>query len=262
MGFGGVMAACRPKGTLAVDPLAAVNAYLKLRLDFDDVSTLFQETDGTSPVTTAGHSIKRINNKGTLGGFFSQATGTAAPTFGTFLAAQNGAIFDGSDVLVYTGDASAFNWLHNGNRHVLMFDMIYNSVVGARVLFATYGASGNGMQVFTNGGTYNKRIRSTAGLVISRDSAHAPTTATRYVYTERYQYDITGDDWTVRVNGTQSNQADSTGAPDAGNSAIAMRIGEQGTLFTSANIRRIWGWDLPNDYPDDFIALAEAAIVL
>lgn len=46
-----------------------------LWLDISDLSTLFQDTAGTVPVTAVGQTVKRINNKGSAGGYFSNSTG-------------------------------------------------------------------------------------------------------------------------------------------------------------------------------------------
>jgi hypothetical protein len=42
--------------------------------DFADLSTLFQDTAGTTPVTTSGQSIKRVNDKGQEGNNLTEAT--------------------------------------------------------------------------------------------------------------------------------------------------------------------------------------------
>lgn len=64
-------------------------------LDIQDISTLWQDTAGTTAVTTAGQSIARVDNKGSLGGYFQQGTGTKQPTYQT--SGYVHALFDGTD---------------------------------------------------------------------------------------------------------------------------------------------------------------------
>ncbi|WP_343078783.1 hypothetical protein [Ostreiculturibacter nitratireducens] len=63
-------------GGLAFDPSTAL-----VWLDPSDLSTLWQDTAGTIPVTADGQPVARINNKGTAGGFFSQGGASYRPLY-------------------------------------------------------------------------------------------------------------------------------------------------------------------------------------
>src|SRR5262245_4073126 len=49
--------------------------------DPSDLSTLFQDTAGTTPVTASGQSVARINDKSGRGNHLIQATAGARPLF-------------------------------------------------------------------------------------------------------------------------------------------------------------------------------------
>lgn len=64
--------------------------------DFTDISTLFQTTDTSSPVTAAGQSIGRANDLSGKGNHATQGTSGARPTY------QGYAAFDGSTDFIST----------------------------------------------------------------------------------------------------------------------------------------------------------------
>ena len=84
-------------------------AGLSLWLDASDISTLFQDTGATTPVTTNGQSVARMNDKSGAGNNVTQATGTAMPTYQTNI--QNGLpalSFDAGDHLNTAGTLNSF----------------------------------------------------------------------------------------------------------------------------------------------------------
>ncbi|WP_170407751.1 hypothetical protein [Ruegeria arenilitoris] len=71
--------------------------------DPSDVSTLFQDPAGLVPVTAVGEPVRRLNNKGTLGGYFLAPSAAAAPVYqsdGTYQWLESDGV---DDVLVYQG---------------------------------------------------------------------------------------------------------------------------------------------------------------
>lgn len=62
----------------AIDP---TSLGLHLWLDVSDITTLYKDVAGTSPVTADGDLVARINNKGSAGGNFMQATSGARPVY-------------------------------------------------------------------------------------------------------------------------------------------------------------------------------------
>lgn len=49
--------------------------------DPSDLSTMFQDTAGSTPITAAGQSVARINDKSGLGNHWTQATALSRPTY-------------------------------------------------------------------------------------------------------------------------------------------------------------------------------------
>jgi hypothetical protein len=75
-------------------------ASLLLWYDLTDTATLWQNTGGTTAVTTDGDPIARIDNKGTDGGNLQQSTGASQPAYD--VDGLGGCIFDGGDFLFGT----------------------------------------------------------------------------------------------------------------------------------------------------------------
>ena len=82
----------RAPAALAVRVAALMASYSgpKLWLDLSDVSTLQQDSAGTTPVTTAGDPIGRIMDKSGAANHATQATTTSRPLWQTTFAALDG----------------------------------------------------------------------------------------------------------------------------------------------------------------------------
>lgn len=65
--------------------------------DISDVSTLFQDTAGTTPVTAVGQSVARVNDKSGNGAHLTQATAGSRPTYQIDSAGRAYLSFDGVD---------------------------------------------------------------------------------------------------------------------------------------------------------------------
>jgi hypothetical protein len=61
------------------DPATLAGA--KIVADFSDITTLFQDDAGTTPITASGQFVTRINNRGPLGGFFQNAGAVQRPLY-------------------------------------------------------------------------------------------------------------------------------------------------------------------------------------
>ncbi len=97
---------------VAVNPITDAHIWY----DFTDISTLWQDTGGTSAVAADGDPIARVDDKGSLGVNITQATGSKQPAYDTDFVSHGGGLFDGTDVLfaaavaqtaVQSGDFSA-----------------------------------------------------------------------------------------------------------------------------------------------------------
>ena len=70
--------------------------------DPSDLSTLFQDTAGTTPVTVAGQSVARINDKSGRGNHATQSTSLSRPTYQVDSNGRGYLSFDGSDDFLVT----------------------------------------------------------------------------------------------------------------------------------------------------------------
>ena len=94
IGFGGVS---------ALDPRALFTASEPgFWFDPSDISTLFQDTAGTTPVTAAGQSVARINDKSGRGNHATQANSLQRPTYQVDSNGRGYLLFDGSDDFLVT----------------------------------------------------------------------------------------------------------------------------------------------------------------
>lgn len=78
--------------------------------DASDIARLWQNTAGTTAVTTTGQSVARIDNAGSLGGTFLNSGATDRPVY-TVSGAQRYLAFDGvNDFLEWVGSAGSINF--------------------------------------------------------------------------------------------------------------------------------------------------------
>lgn len=137
-----------------------------LWFDFSDLTTLFQDTGGTSPVTTTGQSIARINDKSGNARHATQATPAAMPTYSTSSTINGRAIgsFDGGDRLGTSAvDLTATNKLELwgvAQSTVTTNDQHFwgnrNAVAGSIVI--THSSGTNPPYIFAQGNVGNTNI--------------------------------------------------------------------------------------------------------
>jgi hypothetical protein len=82
-------------GSPAFNPATLYSGEAGGWYDPSDLSTMFQDTAGTTPVTADGQTVARINDKSGNGNHLTQATASARPTYktGGYL------LFDGGDYM-------------------------------------------------------------------------------------------------------------------------------------------------------------------
>ena len=109
-------------GPLIPSDVASFNpsnvAGLSLWYDISDLSTLFQDSAGTTPVTSDGDPVGRINDKSGNGFYCSQSIVSAKPTYKTD-GTYHWLLFDGGDFLdisnnLWSGAVSSDNTLVAG----------------------------------------------------------------------------------------------------------------------------------------------------
>jgi hypothetical protein len=73
----------RRRGSVAFSPVSLFAASEPgVWYDPSDLTTMFQDTAGTTPVTTPGQTVARINDKSGRGNNATQATTASRPTYG------------------------------------------------------------------------------------------------------------------------------------------------------------------------------------
>ena len=189
--------------------------------DPSDLSTMFQDSAGTTPVTAAGQTVARINDKSGRGNHLTQATAASRPQYQIDANGLPYLLFDGTD------DWFISPTITPGIDKAQVFAgvrKLSDAAVGMVVESST--------TVDTNDGTLNLFGRGAAGFecrskgtIVSPASvagAAAPRTDVLSVLG-----DISGDRTTLRVNGTQVAQ--STTVQGTGNYlAYPLYIGRRG----------------------------------
>ena len=131
-------------------PLASATAWSPLDLpslgawfDPSDLSTMFQDAAGTTPVTAAGQPVGLILDKSGNGYHASQSTSTARPLFQVDGSGHCYLAFDGVDDYLNTASIDL-----TGTSHVTVFTGTYVNPSGVSLLLET---SDNG---FSNAGAF------------------------------------------------------------------------------------------------------------
>lgn len=119
--------------------------------DPSDLTTLFQDTAATTPVTADGQSVARINDKSGNGLHLIQPAAGLRPLYKT-----SGGLYwlesDGVDDLLYVNSTSALNF-GTANFCVAAAIREANNVGNYKVIFAkTNNATGNNYRTFTTAG--------------------------------------------------------------------------------------------------------------
>lgn len=197
--------------------------------DPSDISTLFQDTAGTTPVTAAGQSVARINDKSGRGNHATQATAGSRPTYQVDGNGRGHLSFDGTDDFLASGTITP------GTNKVQIFAGIRKLSDAATAVLAETGPNSS-----TNTGTlglfapitaatgdYAARSRgSVASTATTANAFAAPVTSVLAMTA-----DIAADSVVLRVNGVQA--ATSSADQGTGNfQAQPLYIGRRaGTTF-------------------------------
>jgi hypothetical protein len=138
-GLNGRIGSTRPGGGAASSFVPTDAPGLRLWLDANDISTLFQDAGRTIPVVADGNSIGGWSDKSGVGNHVIQPAGGNQPTYRVGI--QNGlpiARFDGND---YLSGANAFTVAASGS---LIAAFILRGIVGQDVVFSiSVAAAGN-----------------------------------------------------------------------------------------------------------------------
>lgn len=207
--------------------------------DPSDLTTLFQDTAGTTPVTAAGQSVARINDKSGRGNHATQANSLQRPTYQVDSNGRGYLNFDGSDDSLVTGTitpgtdkAQVFAGLRKNSNAasgvLIMHSDNWTGIPGTFIMIAPVGTGGDYMGGSRGTAADGPTIKSTTATFAAPDTA---------VITGLF--DIAGDSSIIRRNGVAA--APGTGDQGTGNfTAQTVRIGRYGTSVLPFN-GRIYG---------------------
>jgi len=164
-------------------------------LDPSDLTTLFQDSAGTTPVTAAGQPVGRVLDKSGNGNHATQATAASRPTYQVDASGRGYLSFDGVDDFLLTPTITP------GTDKAQMFAGVRKLSDAATGIIAELGIGGNyGVRISSSAAPTLASI-SRGTVVITAQSASiyaAPVTA---VVTGLG--DISGDLVAIRTNGIQ-----------------------------------------------------------
>jgi hypothetical protein len=173
-------------------------------LDPSDLTTMFQDTAGTIPVTAPGQSVARINDKSGRGNNATQATAASRPTYQVDGNGRGYLSFDGVDDFLVTptitpgiDKAQVFAGVRKLSDAAagMLVESSFNSVSNNGSFYVTAPEPTTSSYKFLSRGTFNSPVSASLGVY------PAPTTN---VLTSIG--DISGNNSTLRVNGAQVAQ--------------------------------------------------------
>lgn len=211
-----------------LNPIASLYASREQGAWFDpsDLTTMFQDAAGTTPVTADGQPVGLIRDKSWRSNHASQATTARRPTYKTD-GTHHWLAFDGTDDCLVTGNVNL-----SGGDKVTQITAVEPTVdTGTHQSFAEFSAA-----TATNAGSFAMYWDRSSGLfnaysrgTASPTASHAATKARGIVGAALMvaTYDIAGDLSTMRFNGTAvPNGTADKGAGNFGNYPIY--IGRRG----------------------------------
>lgn len=168
--------------------------------DPSDLTSMFQDTAGTVPVTAAGQTVARINDKSGRGNHRTQATGLSQPILQQDASGRYHLLYDGSnDFMTATIDMAAADSM------ALVFGIRKLSDAAAAIFIeASSGLTGSGAYAVNAptgaSATINARSRGTvtSDAIYTNAAVAAPVTLVASM-----DADISADRNILRINGAQ-----------------------------------------------------------
>lgn len=169
--------------------------------DPSDISTLFQDTAGTTPITAAGQTVALMRDKSGNGFHATQATAAKRPTYQVATNGLGVLGFDGVDDSMATAAIPA-----GADKATLVIGQrkISNAVTGAIAETGVGAANGSFALFALSAGSYQASLRGTVPVSIQSAVRSPPDAAVLAA-----QGDISGDSTILRVNGAQVAQSSS-----------------------------------------------------
>jgi len=169
--------------------------------DPSDISTLFQDTAGTVPVTATGQTVARINDKSGRGNHLTQATAASRPLYQIDEIGLPFLLFDGTD------DSFSSSSIASGTNKVQVFAGLRKLSDAAAGMLAEFSVSAN-----SNAGAFQIRAPSTtsgtyfissSGSTLAGGQITATGFAAPITNVLTLQGDISAPLNTLRANGAQ-----------------------------------------------------------
>lgn len=199
--------------------------------DPSDLSTLFQDSSGTIPVTAAGQPVGMMRDKSGRGNHATQATATSRPILQTtdgkwYLA------FDGVDDFLVTGNINL-----SANNKITVFNgltKLSDALAGIVYEFSATVASNNGTFVLlapASNGAQNYTFAS-RGTTLGGNTSYGRPAPDKVVITNTA--DISAPKMSTRINTTVT--ANSVSSQGTGNYGVwPLYIGSRGGISTAFN---------------------------
>lgn len=176
--------------------------------DPSDISTLFQDTAGTTPVTAAGQSVALVKDKSGRGADLTQGTAASMPTYQVDASGKPYLNFDGSNDF-YTSPA-----MTPAVAKAQVITGVYKTSDAARSILLEYGPSAT---VATTGG-FTINAPTTNGATnfnwVAAGTAAVALTATPYAAGTAFvltgQMDINAPSTSIRMNSTSVGSSTNT----------------------------------------------------
>lgn len=190
--------------------------------DPSDISTLFQDTAGTVPVTAAGQTVARINDKSGRGNHLTQATAASRPQYQIDALGLPYLLFDGTD------DWFISPTITPGIDKAQVFAGVRKLVdINTSIIESSLTGTGNNGSFILLGFNTGRYGVSSRGTLLSSAITATNTSTPPITNVITGIGDIAGDVATIRVNGVQA--ATSTTDQGTGNFlAYPLYVGRRG----------------------------------
>lgn len=218
--------------------------------DFNDLSTLFQNSAGSTAVSAINDPIGRINSKaGTSAPYFSSANDSHRPRLTTVSGGSGyGGLFDAVDDRLVCSSSSYFDYLHQTTGFTMVYALAFTDSDSASVQTLWSSCNDNaetgvmlGLQESgaAQGAFYGWVGPNKVNVFGSQGNNSHGTTLTSYV--AAWQSGYTGNDFIARLGGVQIASLDTTGSPSVSGSTNTPTLGARptGGVLLKATIRRL-----------------------
>jgi hypothetical protein len=184
--------------------------------DPSDLSTLFKDTAGTTPVTADGDSVARMNDKSGNGNHVIQATGASQPIYHTS-GGKSWLTFDGTNDVLQT--SAAISVTDGSGQHTAFAAVQPTTLTGSPIILSAQDGTNPSTSQFLriNGSNAETIAFNTSGTAFT-DVGVAVTATSNMVLSEKTTTTTTE----VFVGGTGNGSTAVTGTAQSGSSRLAV----------------------------------------